>query len=43
MKLSAIYQQCKAASVPFFAKQSSAFRPGAPLVLSDGIVQQWPE
>lgn len=39
----ALYQQCKAAGVPFFAKQDSALRPGAPLVLSDGIVQQWPE
>lgn len=39
----ALYQQCKKAGTPFFAKQDSAHRPGAPLVLSDGIVQQWPE
>jgi protein gp37 len=38
----ALYQQCKKAGTPFFAKQCSAHRPGAPLVLSDGIVQQWP-
>lgn len=39
----ALYQQCKNAGVPFFGKQASGLRPGVPLVLSDGIVHQWPE
>lgn len=38
----ALYQECKAAGVPFFGKQASGLHPGAPLVLSDGIIHQWP-
>lgn len=37
-----LYQQCVAAGVAFFGKQESGLRPGVPLVLSDGIVHQWP-
>jgi len=38
-----IYQQCKAAGVPFFGKQDSGARPGVPLVLPGiGEVKEWP-
>jgi protein gp37 len=38
-----LYRQCEAAGVPFFGKQSSGLRPGAPLELPGvGVVQQWP-
>ena len=39
----ALYQQCKEAGTPYFGKQDSGLYPGVPLILSDGIVHQWPE
>jgi protein gp37 len=45
-----LYEQCKDANVPFFGKQDSGLRPGAPLYIqpsegSDmaGVIQQWPQ
>lgn len=38
-----LYEQCKAARVAFFAKQTSGLRPGVPLVLPGyGVVREWP-
>ncbi len=38
-----LYEQCKAAGVPYFSKQDSGLRPGVPLVLPGyGVVQEWP-
>ncbi len=38
----ALYQQCKAAGVPYFGKQDSGVAPGEPLILTDGVVKEWP-
>lgn len=39
-----LYEQCREAGVPFFAKQDSDLRPGKPLVLpGHGVVHEWPE
>jgi protein gp37 len=39
-----LYEQCRAAGVPYFAKQASGLRPGVPLELPGyGVVQEWPE
>ena len=38
-----LYEQCKAAGVPFFAKQDSGLRPGVPLLIHGREVKQWPE
>jgi protein gp37 len=38
-----LYEQCKAAGVPYFSKQDSGLRPGVPLVLPGyGVVREWP-
>lgn len=37
-----LYEQCKAAGVPFFGKQNSGLRPGVPLLIHGQEVKQWP-
>lgn len=38
-----LYEQCKAANVPFWGKQDSGLRPGVPLLIHGKEVKQWPE
>ncbi len=38
-----LYEQCRAAGVPFFGKQGSGLRPGTPLELPGvGVIHEWP-
>lgn len=37
-----LYEQCRAAGVPFFGKQDSGPRPGVPLLLGGREVKEWP-
>lgn len=38
----ALYDECREAGIPFFAKQDSALRPGAPLLIHGKEVREWP-
>lgn len=38
----ALYDQCRDAGVPFFAKQDSALRPGRSLLIRGEVRQEWP-
>jgi protein gp37 len=37
-----IYEDCRAANVPFFGKQDSGFRPGAPLLIDRQEIKEFP-
>ena len=38
-----LYEQCKAANVPFWGKQDSGLRPGVPLLIHGLEVKEWPD
>lgn len=38
-----VYDQCQAAGVPFFAKQDSGIRPGAPLLIDGREIKEFPK
>lgn len=38
-----LYHQCKDAAVPFFGKQDSGLRSGAPLLINGQEIRRWPE
>lgn len=38
-----VYEQCRAAGVPFFGKQASGLRPGVPLLLDGREVKEMPQ
>jgi len=38
-----VYQECQLADIPFFGKQDSGFRPGAPLLIDGKVIHEWPE
>lgn len=37
-----LYDQCKAAGVPYWGKQASGLRPGVPLLIHGKVIQEWP-